>query len=414
MRIFDQFDLRGTLRHLAAAVLILCMVCLTACSSSAAGKGDTTSASASQAASASAQTRDASASKAQIFGLVTDKNVSAQSSSYTDTIQVRPAYGRKLMLQKYSRGSKTWVTTKTYTLDNVRTAKVKLEFRKSSWANSSYSDWRVVLAAAKDDGKYISPTIRLTTRNREKLSITSKAAVVINARTGVVLYAKNMNEKRAQASTTKVMTAIVAMENKDLNDRITITSKAASEPYSYYTWHTGDAIHMKNLLYAALMRSSNGAATALAEGTAGSVSRFAEMMNAKAQKLGAVNTKYVNAHGLDTSGHYSTAYDTALITAYAYLNFAKFRSIIGTSSYSFRSIKGGYTYNITTTNELLGKIEGFKGGKTGTTSNAGNCFTGVYTKGGKTFIVVTLGSSTHASRWTDTEALINYASKYGW
>ncbi|MGX8714418.1 MAG: D-alanyl-D-alanine carboxypeptidase family protein [Lachnospiraceae bacterium] len=405
-------NLRGTLRYLTAAVLILCMVCLTACSSSAAGRKDFTTSAAS--ASASAQTREAAVSRAQIFGLVTYKNLSAQSSSYTDTIQVRPAYGRKLMLQKYSRGSKQWVTTKTYTLDNVRTAKVKLQFRKSSWANSSYSDWRVVLAASKDDGKYISETIRLTTRNRETLSITSKAAVVINAKTGVVLYAKNMNEKRAQASTTKVMTAIVAMENMDLDDRITISSKAAAEPYSYYTWHTGDEIHMKNLLYAALMRSSNGAATALAEGTAGSVSRFAEKMNAKAQKIGAENTKYVNAHGLDVNGHYSTAYDTALITAYAYLNFPKFRTIIGTSSYSFRSIRGRYTYNITTTNELLGKIDGFKGGKTGTTSNAGNCFTGVYTKGGKTFIVVTLGSSTHSSRWTDTRALISYADKYGW
>ncbi|MBQ4046126.1 MAG: hypothetical protein II627_06705, partial [Lachnospiraceae bacterium] len=171
------------------------MVCLTACNSSAAGNEDFTTSAVS--ASASAENRDAAVSKAQIFGLVTSKNLSAQSSSYTDTIQVRPAYGRKLMLQKYSRSSKTWVTTKTYTLDNVRTARVKLQFRKSSWANSSSSDWRVVLAATKDDGKYISETIRLTTRNRENLSLTSKAAVVINARTGVVLYAKNMNEKRA-------------------------------------------------------------------------------------------------------------------------------------------------------------------------------------------------------------------------
>ena len=168
---------------------------------------------------------------------------------------------------------------------------------------------------------------------------------------------------------------------------------------------------MGHILYAALLLSDNGSATALAEHTAGSERAFASMMNEKAEELGCENTHFVNPHGLDENDHYSTARDLALIGSYA-MNNSQFRKIVKTKKYSFRTLKKKKLYSFETTNKLLGEIAGVAGVKTGTTENAGCCFVGAYRHKGKYYITAVLGAKKNAQRWEDTKTLIRYIKTY--
>ncbi|HEX2946521.1 MAG TPA: D-alanyl-D-alanine carboxypeptidase family protein [Clostridia bacterium] len=231
--------------------------------------------------------------------------------------------------------------------------------------------------------------------------INAITAVVIEESTGRILYNKNATQKRSIASTTKIMTALVALENADLDEQVKVSKRAAGIGGSVMGLRTDDNYTLKELLYAMLMISGNDAAVAIAEHVGGSVEEFAAMMNKRARSLGADDSNFVTPHGLDSTNQYSTAYDVALITREALRN-PVFAEIVSTySSY----IPGHSLYN---TNELLGAYPGLDGVKTGYTGKAGRCLVTTAKKDGMRVISVVLGSPTRNARAGATREILDY------
>jgi len=232
--------------------------------------------------------------------------------------------------------------------------------------------------------------------------IDATAALVMEAGSGRVLYSKNPTVKKSIASTTKIMTAIIALENGDPEDIVTISSKAANTPGSSINLAVGQKFTLMELLYGMLMNSGNDAAVAVAEHIGGSVEAFAQMMNSKARELGASDTVFVTPHGLDREGQYSTAYDLALITRYALKNPIFARIVATNTSY----IPGRQLYN---TNELLELYPGADGVKTGYTGKAGRCLVASATRDGMRIISVVLGSPTRYKRAEASRMILDYS-----
>ena len=201
-------------------------------------------------------------------------------------------------------------------------------------------------------------------------NINSRACVVIDRTTNTVLYGKNENSVRKMASTTKIMTATIIIENCNLDDTIEISKKAAGTGGSRLGLKTGDKITVRDLLYGLMLCSGNDAAVALAEHAGGDISGFSELMNNKAKELGLLNTHFETPHGLDADEHYTTAYELALLSNYA-LNNKIFAQIVGTKNYTV--VLNGYPKNLSNTNELLGNLDGVYGIKTGFTNGANRC-----------------------------------------
>ena len=240
----------------------------------------------------------------------------------------------------------------------------------------------------------------------EEPKIFSKAAVIYDRTTGKIIWGKNENEKRAMASTTKIMTAIVIIEKANLKDIVTISKKAANTGGSVLHINTGDKISVNDLLYGLLLRSGNDTAVALAEHVGGSIQGFAKLMNQKAKELGLNCTNFVTPHGLDDENHYTTALELAKLTDYALKN-EKFAQIVNTKKITI-SINGT-PRAINNTNELLGVLNGVNGVKTGFTGNAGRCLVTSCTREGNQIITVVLGADTKKQRTSDSTKLIEYA-----
>ncbi len=241
-------------------------------------------------------------------------------------------------------------------------------------------------------------------------NLSSDCALLINANTGKVVYAKNENVRHANASTTKIMTCILALENCNLNEKVTFSPYAASiEPSKLYA-NAGEVFYLKDLLYSLMLPSHNDTAVAIAEHVSGSTAKFVDLMNKKAAAIGCTNTHFATPNGLDFGyDHYTTASDLAKIARYA-IKRNMFRKLISTGYYSFSNLNTGRTYYIGTTNALLGNLPGVQGMKTGYTNKAGYCFVGLsYSQKGNTYISVVLGGSSSASRWEDSRRLLTYA-----
>ena len=241
-------------------------------------------------------------------------------------------------------------------------------------------------------------------------NLSSDCALLINANTGKVVYAKNENVRHANASTTKIMTCILALENCKLNEKVTFSPYAASiEPSKLYA-NAGEVFYLKDLLYSLMLPSHNDTAVAIAEHVSGSTAKFVDLMNKKAAAIGCTNTHFATPNGLDFGyDHYTTASDLAKIARYA-IKRNMFRKLISTGYYSFSNLNTGRTYYIGTTNALLGNLPGVQGLKTGYTNKAGYCFVGLsYSQKGNTYISVVLGGSSSASRWEDSRRLLTYA-----
>lgn len=241
-------------------------------------------------------------------------------------------------------------------------------------------------------------------------NLSSDCALLINANTGKVVYAKNENVRHANASTTKIMTCILALENCKLNEKVTFSPYAASiEPSKLYA-NAGEVFYLKDLLYSLMLPSHNDTAVAIAEHVSGSTAKFVNLMNKKAAAIGCTNTHFATPNGLDFGyDHYTTASDLAKIACYA-IKRNMFRKLISTGYYSFSNLNTGRTYYIGTTNALLGNLPGVQGMKTGYTNKAGYCFVGLsYSQKGNTYISVVLGGSSSASRWEDSRRLLTYA-----
>lgn len=247
--------------------------------------------------------------------------------------------------------------------------------------------------------------IESNTTKTDEPSLNSRAAIVFDRTSNTVIWGKNIYEKRAMASTTKIMSAILVLEYGNLSETIEVCKKAANIGGSRLGLHEKDKITLKDLLYGLMLRSGNDAAVQIAIHLGGSIEGFAEMMNAKAKELGLKNTNFVTPHGLDDPNHYTTAYELAILTDYA-LNIKEFAQIVNTKTATIH-INGNAT-TINNTNELLGYLNGVDGVKTGFTNNAGRCLVTSTTRNNWQIISVVLGADTKKYRTTDSIKLIEY------
>lgn len=277
-----------------------------------------------------------------------------------------------------------------------------------------------VLAGAVSLGSaYILPaTARLYTRTRgypevvyapyytEGPSVTAASAVLIESTTGTVLFGKNENVRMHPASTTKIMTAILAIELGDMDSEVVVSANAAGVPGSSLWLRKGQRLRLDDLVRGTMLRSGNDGCVAIAEHIAGSVPNFVRMMNIKAQKIGALRTRFANPHGLTEPNHYSTAFDLALMARYG-LQYPLFADIVSTREAEIELAHGEALERrkLANTNALLWSFEGADGVKTGTTAAAGYCLVASATRGGVQFISVVLDS---AARWADSAKLLDY------
>ena len=238
----------------------------------------------------------------------------------------------------------------------------------------------------------------------------ARAAVLADGENGRILWGKNEDEPMAMASTTKIMTCLIALENGNLSDTVDISDYAASMPDVQLDAIAGDHFRLEDLLYALMLESDNDAAVAIAEHVGGSVEGFAEMMNARADELGCSHTRFVTPNGLDAEGHCTTAAELAKIASEAIKN-ETFVKIINTASHSFPNLEGNRQYQVNNKDSFLQMMDGAFGIKTGFTADAGYCFVGALNRDGRLYISVVLGSGwppNKSYKWKDTVKLMNY------
>ena len=256
-----------------------------------------------------------------------------------------------------------------------------------------------------------------------ELNLNSEAAILVEVSTGRILYEKNSTKQLYPASTTKILTAILVLENCDLDEKVTVRETALNNiPSGYVTCNLqiGEQLTVNDLLYALMIPSANDAAYVLAEHVGGSVEGFSAMMNDKARALGCKTTHFVNPNGIHDDSHYSTAYDLYLIADYAMKN-ETFRKIVATTEYTLPATEQYPSEDrvLKTTNELLNEnsrnyyYKNAIGIKTGYTSKAGNCLVAGAHRDGLEFIAVVLNGGTTKenlnSRYVDSKKLFNYA-----
>ncbi len=247
----------------------------------------------------------------------------------------------------------------------------------------------------------------------KKPAIAANAAYLWDITDNEVLFEKAADTHYANASTTKMLTAILALEHLKPNTVVQFSAEAASRIPTKLWANAGETFYMQDLLYSLLVPSHNDTAVALAEAVSGSEAAFAKLMNKKAVSLGCTHTSFVTASGLDVEGkdHGSSARDLALILRHG-MQKALFLDAIRTSSKTIQSLNLGRTFQLATTSPEFRQMAGAIGGKTGYTRKAGYCFAGCFERSGHKFIVVTLGSASSAARWQDIAALMQYAEKY--
>ncbi len=248
-----------------------------------------------------------------------------------------------------------------------------------------------------------------------KPSVSAEAAVLYDATTRQVLFEKNSTQAMYPASTTKLLTALLAAEKLDMNDTFTFAASAVNDLESGAVtagMKAGDSMKVQDAMYAMLLRSACEVANGLAEKVSGSQSAFAELMNQRAKELGCTGSNFVNASGLNSSNHYTTAYDMALITAAA-LDNATVKTVLQTGSYTLPATGSRAALTIKTGNKMAAggteSYAGYVGGKTGYTSKAGSCLAGEIEYNGHKIVAVVLKSNT--TQYKDSKALFDYALK---
>jgi len=243
----------------------------------------------------------------------------------------------------------------------------------------------------------------------EKPDVNAHGAILMEAETGRILWGKNEHTPLPMASTTKIMTAVLAIESGRMNETVTVSKRAAAAPKVKMNLTAGEEIRLSNLMLALMLESSNDAAVAIAEHLGGTVEEFCRLMTEKAHELGAVNTIFETASGLDAGNHSSTPYDLAIITRYA-LNVPGFIELTNTRDANFSSNKRSYSFH--NKNRLLNEFPGANGVKTGFTGKAGHCFVGAAKQDGMQLISVVLasgwGTEGRNQKWVDTKEILHY------
>lgn len=243
--------------------------------------------------------------------------------------------------------------------------------------------------------------------------VAAKGATLIEQESGRVLFEKNGEQPLAMASTTKIMTCILAIEKGDLQDIVVTSKRAKSAPPVKLNLKVGEKQYLGDLLYALMLQSDNDVAVAIAEHIGGNVEHFCEMMTQKAHEIGAIHTYFKTPNGLDAEGHVSTAHDMALIGAYAMKN-PEFVKIVGTTTLSIptQGIEGSCVHDLQCKNRFIYSYQGAKGIKTGFTNKAGHCFVGAAEKNGMTLIGAALGSGWgnkgKTQKYTDVIHMMDY------
>ncbi len=235
-------------------------------------------------------------------------------------------------------------------------------------------------------------------------SVSADSAILIEASTGEIVWSKNADAKRSMASTTKIMTALVAIENCDISKTVAISPDAVGIEGSSVYLYEGERLRMEDLLYAMLLESANDAAAAIAIEVGGSIEDFAKLMNAKAAELGLESTHFTNPHGLDDSEHYTTAEELAIIASAAMKN-ETFRSIVSTYKKTIPLNETEGVRLLINHNKLLKSYDGCVGVKTGYTKKSGRCLVSAALRDGVELICVTLDAP---NDWQDHSRLFDY------
>ena len=234
--------------------------------------------------------------------------------------------------------------------------------------------------------------------------ISAQSAVLIEAYSGRVLYEKNADEKRSMASTTKIMTALLAIESERLDEVVEVTQEMVQVEGSSIYLKPGDKLTLRSVVYGLLLESGNDAANVIALTLAGSQERFAEMMNERAAQLGMKNTNFVTPSGLDDEEHYTTAYDMALLGSVAMRN-DEFAAIASQKSATVEFIEPARKRTFYNHNRLLLELDGCNGVKTGFTKKSGRCLVSSCERDEILLIAVTLNAP---NDWSDHKKMMEY------
>lgn len=255
--------------------------------------------------------------------------------------------------------------------------------------------------------------------NKEPENLYAKSAVLMDAKSGRVLFEKNGMEVMAMASTTKIMTCILALENGKLDDIVTASKEAAAQPKVHLGMKSGEQFYLKDLLYSLMLESHNDSAVAIAEHISGSTKTFADKMNEMAKELGCTNTYFITPNGLDAADekgfHSTTATELATIMRYCIKESPEketFLEITQKASHQFSNVEGSRNFQCQNHNSFLNMMDGALSGKTGFTNQAGYCYVGAVEREGRTFIVALLACgwpNNKNYKWKDTTTLMNYA-----
>jgi serine-type D-Ala-D-Ala carboxypeptidase (penicillin-binding protein 5/6) len=238
-----------------------------------------------------------------------------------------------------------------------------------------------------------------------QITVSAQAAVLMDQKSGRVLFGKDVHKKLRIASITKVMTAILAIESGKLDEKVTVSNNAYGTEGSSIYLKKGEKITLRNLVYGLLLRSGNDSAVAIAEKVGGSEDGFVYLMNKKARELGMLDTHFANPHGLDDhENHYSSAYDMALLTRYAMKN-PEFQKIFGAKYHTAPNPGEKWDRRWKNKNKLLFRYQYSTGGKTGFTKRAGRTLISTASKGNMDLVVVTLNDG---DDWKDHQNLFNW------
>jgi len=239
--------------------------------------------------------------------------------------------------------------------------------------------------------------------------IGAPSGILIDAQTGDVLWEKNPDEKRQMASTTKIATAIIAIERKSLDETITVTEDVFREPVYGIKLKVGEVVVLRDLLYALMLNSANDAAIAVAVHVSGSVEEFAKLMSSEAARMGTKNTNFVNPHGLvmGDKPHYSTARDLARIASYAMKN-EEFARLVSTKEWKLNRADPKAVNVVQNRDKLLWSYPGATGIKTGFTKAAGYCLVSSAKREDVSLIAVVLGADSQDSVFIQSAALLEY------
>lgn len=261
-----------------------------------------------------------------------------------------------------------------------------------------------VTAVPNKNDEFVSPVIE------------AKAAIVVDLQNGLVLYEKNIHDQLPIASLTKLMTAIVVLEENDIKEEVTVSANAANGIGAKVWLAEGEKISVENLLYAALIPSANDAAIALAEHNSGTIDDFVNKMNKKAKNLGLYSTQFLNPTGLDggsiSEGNISTAYDVTLLGRYAY-GKSFVRRAAAKKEMQIASSNTALTHDLKNTNKLLDSFLNVLGLKTGTTDSAGECLVAIFqNEEGNDIMTVVLNSP---ARYAESKLLADWTFRaYNW